>query len=65
MTDPPRSRRERREAARELMRRTIVRPAKQGDFGSIPTPPGSTIVITQLAPGIRHKVLIKPDGPGE
>ncbi len=62
MNTPNMTRRERRQRERVAVKATTIRPARPGDFGSIPIPDGSMIVITQLARGIRHKVLITPDG---
>jgi len=55
------TRRERRQRERVAAKASTIRPARQGDMGSYPIPAGSMIVITQLARGIRHKVLITPD----
>ena len=61
-TTPNMTRRERRQRERIAAKASTIRPARQGDMGSYPIPAGSMIVITQLARGIRHKVLITPEG---
>ncbi len=60
-TAPSLSRRERRQRERIAARATTIRPARQGDFGSLPIPDGSMVIETQLAPGIRHRRLIVPE----
>jgi len=44
------------------LKATTIRPARQGDLGSIPIPAGSMVIETQLAPGVRHRRLVTPDG---
>ncbi len=63
MTGPPCPYRERRKAARDLKRGTTIRPAVAGDFGPhVAIPFGSTFIVEDLAPRVRWKRLILPDG---
>ena len=54
------SRRERRDAERRRLKTITMRPAVQGDAGSLYVPPGTITIIEELAPGIRVKRFVVP-----
>jgi len=41
---------------------TTIRPAVQGDAGSLYVPPGTITIIEELAKGIRVKRFVVPGG---
>lgn len=54
----PLTRRERRAA-----KMTTIRPVQDGEFNpGLGIPPGSMVIVTELALGIRHKRIVFPDG---
>jgi hypothetical protein len=60
MTTPPLTRQQRREAERRRLKTVTVRPAVQGDAGSLFVPDGTVVVVTELAKGIRVKRFVVP-----
>jgi hypothetical protein len=62
-TTQPLTRRERRQRERDMKKAATIRPARPDEFGpSVLIPPGSMVIETQLAKGIRHRRLFLPKG---
>ncbi len=62
-TAPPLTRRERRAAERRRRKAVTIRPVRPGEFNpDLGIPAGSMVIVTELAPGVRHKRLVVPEG---